>query len=181
MARRDGAVMAAVLCMGTLMSVFAGIGFVQVRATGALTERVRAQTLIEDLGRSAIEEACAALEGTLEPPALGAGERDLGSTLAWPSRLEVPETMTEAKPGGATVSPVSVRSSAWVLQRVTPAPGFELASEVGVIELTVRVKAGGAERAVVARRYASTVRRHGEQRLRVRIASEDLYLATEAP
>lgn len=173
--------MAAVLCMGALMSVFAGVGFVQVRATGALTERVRTHTLIEDLGRSAIEEACAALEDSLEPPALGAGERDLGAALSWPTRLEAPETMTEAKQAGAVVSPVSVRSSKWVLERVTPAPGLDLAREIGVIELTVRVKAGGTERAVVARRYASTVRRHGEARLRVRIAAEDLYLATEAP
>lgn len=181
MRRRDGAVMAAVLALGALMSVFAGVGFVQMRATGALTERVRAHVLIEDLGRSAIEEACAALEDTLEPPALGPAPRDLATVLAWPGRLEVPETSTEAKAAGASVSPVSVRSSAWVLERTSPAPGIEIASEIGVLELAVRIKASGTERAVVARRYASTTRRHRENRLRVRIAPEDLYLATEAP
>ena len=168
--------------MGTLIAVFGGISFVQVRATRSLAERVRASSQVEELGRSAIEEACAALEDTLEPPPVGeARTRDLSRDLAWPAVVEPLAARHDALAAGATVSSVAVRSSAWKFERRVIAPELEVAREFGVLELSVRVKCGGADRTLVARRYASTARRAGEARLRVRIAVEDVYRGSEAP
>lgn len=178
---RRGSVMAAVLGMGVLLSVFGSLGFVQVRATRSIAERVRAQIQIDDLGRSAVEEACAVLEETLEPPLVDqATTRDLARVIRWPATVAVPAAQADGRAAGAIVAAVSVRTSGWVFERVTPAPGFEIAREIGVVELSVKVRCGQHERTVFVRRYASTIRRPGESRLRVRIASEDLYLGVEA-
>ena len=192
--RRGIAILSLVLLVACVLSVLGMMGAARESAARIVVAEAQARELLEQAGRSAVEEAAALVETTVPPvPAPVPGqEREASQEPALPAQAALGVTAAEFGPLGVSVEPARLRWSPWIRQEAPGPDGTTLVREIAVFEakVTLTAKAAGRRvgRVLTVRRYASLETSPAStdgspgnpvDRVAVKVAGTDLLLSME--
>jgi hypothetical protein len=173
---RTGAAMLPVILLLAFLLVGLGLsGSFQVSHTRRVLERLHAARLVELASASACEEVSARVEALVPriPTPEPGKPRDLARSMRASFTVEPELTRRSLADQAVEVSAVRVESSPWRLSVTPVRPGEYRALEIGILQLTVRIRvrttAGVVDRTVVTRRLAEAVPPPGSSEARVKV------------
>jgi hypothetical protein len=172
--RRGVGAIAMIMALAVILTVTGFAMSYQLSAARRTVEQVQARRWRDLAVASAFDEAAARIAASLpHRPLLAAGQtRDLGSSTNWPKTgrplttvgtVDTPVTARDyAGIGISLPEPVTVQSSDWQVDRIpATADGTEKIQEIGILQLSVRVRV-----------------RRGESTLKARVVTRRYFLAT---